>query len=829
MATIRRITPSNPVSGFSTYQPRTAGAFDVLATVAETAWERADPLAREDAKQMGKMAGYEAAGSSRLPGLPGASNYRDAIASIESAGSGDYAAIGPTNETLGRARGRYQIMEANIGPWSEEILGRTVTADEFLANPDIQDQIFDGKFGQYVALYGEAGAAQAWFAGPGGVGKLGRSDVLGTTVGGYTEKFMAALGGPTVAVADPQTGEMRGIREAAFSGPYKALYDNAAQIAYQAEVINRAGTDLAELALRHPLDPEGYAAAADRYVAQLVAEAPETMRPDIEAALTDDARRRVLGLQAAKMDDIRDRANNASAALVDRYSTAYAEAKAAGDETAAAAALTQLDSVLRARETLPGVGWTPEQSANAIMAAEREAMRVQESRASALSKEMEDNLKLAIDAAQAGRTSAFDALAGDPIAAAQFPELVRELQAYRQINDAFPDFAMMSQPQREAAVASLMAQPVSEDWQIDFAEALRKKNDATNEAWATRTIETAQDYAATKPPALVDMGTESPQDAITAMRRRRDYVNAVIGQKGLTENPLFLSEEEAASLKAVLDPGVEPGIRAMVATGIVQGFGPDAERVFRQLGIDDPVLKMGAMLSSRGVDATVMTQALQGQALMREKAVQVPSDAQVRASPSYSTMVTMLEQIPGASNTVSDVAAFATSIYASGALGIDPDSAAGQELLEKSFQRALGQNTDPTGKVRGGVAPIFGMETLLPPDVAATDLEMAVSRAAGTTATGGGFFSGMAALGGALMGESVQPTPDAWAAAGGVPHYLGQPLTTKMWQQERVQMIPLGNPKNPALYRMTVDGNPVTDATGRMLAVDVYKLMQATK
>lgn len=132
--------------------------------------------------------------------------YRDAIASIESAGSGDYSAIGPTNDKLGRALGRYQIMEANIGPWSQEALGRAVTPDEFLADPALQDAIFDKKFGSYVQRFGPEGAAQAWFAGPGGVGKVSRQDVLGTNVGEYGSRFLNALGSgggsPAVAAID---------------------------------------------------------------------------------------------------------------------------------------------------------------------------------------------------------------------------------------------------------------------------------------------------------------------------------------------------------------------------------------------------------------------------------------------------------------------------------------------------------------------------------------------------------------------------------------------------------------------------------------------------
>jgi hypothetical protein len=129
---------------------------------------------------------------------------RAAIQSIESAGSGGYSAIGPASPTLGRPLGAYQIMEANVGPWSREVLGREVTVEEFMANPDIQDAIFDAKFGQYVQQYGEAGAAQAWFSGPGGVGDDSRADVLGTTNGEYAARYTAALGfGPGVpSVAD---------------------------------------------------------------------------------------------------------------------------------------------------------------------------------------------------------------------------------------------------------------------------------------------------------------------------------------------------------------------------------------------------------------------------------------------------------------------------------------------------------------------------------------------------------------------------------------------------------------------------------------------------
>jgi hypothetical protein len=119
--------------------------------------------------------------------------YRDAIAKIESGGR--YDIIGPHHPKLGRAMGKYQIMEANIGPWSRKHLGREVTPAEFIANPAIQDAIFDGEFAGYVQKYGPEGAAQAWIGGPGAVGKkLNARDSLGTSVGEYGKRFTANLG-----------------------------------------------------------------------------------------------------------------------------------------------------------------------------------------------------------------------------------------------------------------------------------------------------------------------------------------------------------------------------------------------------------------------------------------------------------------------------------------------------------------------------------------------------------------------------------------------------------------------------------------------------------
>lgn len=172
----------------------------IVAGIMNRRADRAEDEGRSAARAaydgaLGGMPDRQVSNASASAAAPSnSSHYRDAIASLESAGGGDYTAIGPMHPKLGRPLGRYQIMEANIGPWSREALGREVTPEEFLSSPEIQDAIFDHKFNAYVQEFGPEGAAQAWFAGPGGVGKTSRKDALGTDVGTYGRKFMNVLG-----------------------------------------------------------------------------------------------------------------------------------------------------------------------------------------------------------------------------------------------------------------------------------------------------------------------------------------------------------------------------------------------------------------------------------------------------------------------------------------------------------------------------------------------------------------------------------------------------------------------------------------------------------
>jgi hypothetical protein len=129
-------------------------------------------------------------GSPVAPAL-GGGNYREAIAGIES--SGDYSALGPVTGSGDRAYGKYQVMGANIPEWTQAALGQPMTPEQFVANPQAQDAVFDHRFGGYVNQYGPEGAASMWFSGD--PTPDGDADQLGTSDTDYVAKFMQGMGG----------------------------------------------------------------------------------------------------------------------------------------------------------------------------------------------------------------------------------------------------------------------------------------------------------------------------------------------------------------------------------------------------------------------------------------------------------------------------------------------------------------------------------------------------------------------------------------------------------------------------------------------------------
>ena len=104
-----------------------------------------------------------------------------------------YTLVGERSRRGDYPYGKYQVMGENIPKWTKQYVGREMTPQEFLADPDAQETVANGQGGKYLAKYGPEGAGAAWFAGEGGMNDPNRKDTLGTHVAEYKRRFNIPL------------------------------------------------------------------------------------------------------------------------------------------------------------------------------------------------------------------------------------------------------------------------------------------------------------------------------------------------------------------------------------------------------------------------------------------------------------------------------------------------------------------------------------------------------------------------------------------------------------------------------------------------------------
>lgn len=94
-----------------------------------------------------------------------------AISTIETSTGNDqagYSTISKPNANGTRDYGKFQVNEANVGPWTQRWVGKAMTPDEFVRSPEAQNAVFKGQFSEYIKQFGTPQrAALAWHGGPG--------------------------------------------------------------------------------------------------------------------------------------------------------------------------------------------------------------------------------------------------------------------------------------------------------------------------------------------------------------------------------------------------------------------------------------------------------------------------------------------------------------------------------------------------------------------------------------------------------------------------------------------------------------------------------------
>lgn len=636
----------------------------------------------------------------------------------------------------------------------------------------------------------------------------------GMSVGGATTTT-SSMNGPLVRTAD---GSLEGRLFGPLSGPILQAHDAAAGVAFQAGKINDGITDMMQLSTQLQNDPEGFREAAAGYIDAAVQEAPRQFRQDLRASLEREAQRRFLGVVEDRQRETRQRAANASGALVDRWSDNLASAIASGNAEEIATAEAELRGLLSARETLPGLSWTPEQSENVILGARKRADEITARQRRAVSDERKGQLQTIIKAAKEGLTSAFENLLTDPDTAAMHPELMQEAQAFATLRASMPSFYGASRSQRSATIADLEGQPVAEDWQIDLLKAVRATDREITQAFDKDPVAAAQTYLPQKPP---EIAMDDPTAMVPALMARREYMNGLV-ESGHVAEPAFLSAEEGKALSAMASPDAPPEARAALAAAIVQGFGPDAGRVFGALNAD-PVFRVGGALAGRGGDPATVAAAFQGAALLRAGQVRLTAQPMIAID---SEIASAFAVVPGAPALAGDVMETARAIAAS-RLGPNPTDEETKAAMRGALQAALGQSRDPGGRVTGGVQTIGGNPVYLPIGVSGDRVEAAMRAAFAVPTTSQAF--------GMISPFSSDPRtalPDVWGAAGvgtskgGVPLLGGQPMTAKPWLRGDVRLKPMG----AHVYTMEIEnaGGGIQvprDASGNAFMFDIRALL----
>lgn len=826
MAELRRITRNSVISNFQQVAPEAGGVFRVAKQALDTAYERLAPAATDIMKEQGTEAGRAWARSQigdPLVATGGGKSYRDAIKTIES--SGNYQAQGPATPSGDRAYGAYQVMGSNVGPWTEKHLGRRMTPQEFLADPAAQDTVFDAEFGSYVSKHGNAqDAASMWFSGR-PLAKAGNASDGMTTVPEYVKRFNDLTRNvPVPTVIRTSAGKLEPRLFSPMSGEILQAYNAASAVAYNSEVMLKGVTDMMAMSDQFALDPNGFKTAAQGYVDQLVAQAPQQFRTDLRTSLEKEMTRRFLGVMEDQQRDTRQRADNSSAALVDRWSDNLAEAKASGNKDEIDSATAELGSLLSARESLPGVAWTPEQSANVFRDVDKKAEAIRKQATAKADQGIKDQLDTIAKAASSGMHGADESILDDPSVAAKFPDQYRNAQVGVYIRDNLGSFRTATPAQQAGAIAEAKSIPVSDEGQVAIVKGLEDIHAATKKALADDPIKWAAENLQDKPPPLPSFDAGSPKAFIDALKARADF-GRKMATDGYTKTPAFLTNAEAEAVGALMGKDVDPAIKTLLSGAIVEGFGSDAASVFREVKSDDPVTRFAGMMVARGGDQATATMAMRGQQMLDQGLVQAPTKATSVAAISTDIAVA-LGASPAADQAQGDILKYATAIYAADARGVDPNSEASKSLMERSIQTALGQSTDRNGILRGGVQTIGDQPVLLPVGISGESIEAGLRK---------GMARPQPSMWDILAGQA--PNADApfegeaefWKGIGtSMPMLGGKPVPYSMISKGIVRLAPVSG----TTYRMEVviDGaakTDIRDSNGNLFTVDITKLADA--
>jgi len=611
------------------------------------------------------------------------------------------------------------------------------------------------------------------------------------------------------------------------AGPIRQAYNAAYMARTLAETGMASQADLMSLSQQHADDPEGFLAAARQYSDQTAANTDPRLRRDVRAQMDEEINRRYLGMLDQQYRTTQARAEDAMSAQAEMWSQDYAAAIASGNADEIARTQARLQSVLAAREAMPGSTWSPERSQlfmrNAQQAGQRQIEQQREQRAG----EYRDSLRTIIAARRDGLTAADETVLSDPAAWAADPALAQEAAAWIEFRDQFPAFEGLPPAQQQAVIADLRAQPVQDEYQIAMIGKAEEAASAGQRAWAEDPIARAAEVLPTAPPPIPAYDPANPQAMMNALTARAEYANGLV-QQGYVARPTFFSRAEADDLSLAMGKDMPDEVRLALAQAVASGLGDNAIFAFDQLDLDPVLGHSGRMLASGGDAATAM-EALRGQRMLDEGLVSIPA-ALTRIDAVAPEISEALSGIPANDvEMLSSITAYAQAIYAANARGVDPDSQQAKDLMATAIQRAMGQSEDANGRTTGGVQRVLNGSVWLPVGMSGDLVNERLRDMVPPSGLGAGFQD---------MAEAFNDSRDVrvarWRAsqpegiAPSLPYVGTQPMPANLLRSAR--LVPVGG-ENGSVYRMEIVRSgtvlDVVTESGGIFYLDLKRMMEA--
>lgn len=298
------------------------------------------------------------------------------------------------------------------------------------------------------------------------------------------------------------------------------------------------------------------------------------------------------------------------------------------------------------------------------------------------------------------------------------------------LRDEQPGIRTMTVAQLDQLIAAEEKRPIAAEYEGERLKVLRKWRDEAAVRQETDTVNWAT-QAGMAVPELPEFDPANPEGFVTGLSRRLSFDQTMRGQ-GYTRGQAVFSNDELTDIKAAIDPKADAETRLAMAR-VFTTMGDEAARYLGGpvLQADPAFVRATELLSLTGSD-TVAREILRGQQRIESKTVNMPSQKDIVATFDEITRGAFDDNVALKSRLIEA----ARAAYADGAAGIDPDGEASVvpfmddtqavEAFGAAVQRVLGAVPDRNGDLAiGGLQEIGGKPVLLPPGVAADDVEVA--------------------------------------------------------------------------------------------------------